>query len=49
MAAPIRDWSAWPDFRTILAVAMAVLGAGEIGVGVYALRRARRRRDEQAC
>lgn len=47
-AALIRDWSAWPDLRTILGAAMAVFGAGEIAVGVYALRRARRRRDGAA-
>jgi len=42
-----RDWSTWPDFRTILGAAMAVVGVGEIAVGVYALRRARRGRDVQ--
>ncbi|VDR38075.1 Uncharacterised protein [Tsukamurella paurometabola] len=41
----IRDWSTWPDFRTVLAAAMAVLAVAEIGVGVYALIRARRSRD----
>lgn len=44
-AALIRDWSTWPDFRTLLSAAMAVFGAAEIAVGVYALRRAQRRRD----
>ncbi len=47
-SALVRDWSAWPDLRTILGVAMAVFGVGEIVVGVYALRRARRRRDGAA-
>ncbi|NMD56712.1 MULTISPECIES: hypothetical protein [Tsukamurella] len=47
-AALIRDWSTWPDFRTILGASMAAFGALEIVVGVYALRRARRGRDVQA-
>ncbi len=47
-AALIRDWSTWPDFRTVLGAAMAVFGAGEIGVGVYALCRARRGRDGES-
>ncbi|TWS21386.1 hypothetical protein FK529_01935 [Tsukamurella asaccharolytica] len=41
-AALIRDWSTWPDIRTILGAAMAIFGAGEIAVGVYALRRAKK-------
>ncbi|CAM3943911.1 DUF2530 domain-containing protein [Tsukamurella ocularis] len=44
-SALVRDWSTWPEFRTILGAAMAVFGVVEIGVGVYALRRARGRRD----
>ena len=48
VVALIRDWSTWPDFRTVLAAAMAVVAAVEILVGVYALRRARRRHDAQA-
>ncbi|WP_151901705.1 hypothetical protein [Tsukamurella tyrosinosolvens] len=47
-AALYRDWSTWPDVRTILGAVMAVFGAGEIGVGVYTLIRARRRRDVAA-
>lgn len=48
VAALYRDWSTWPDLRTILGAAMAVFGAGEIGVGVYALQRARKGRDVEA-
>lgn len=47
-AALYRDWSTWPDLRTILGAVMAVFGAGEIVVGVHALWRARRGCDGEA-
>ncbi|GAA1100787.1 hypothetical protein [Tsukamurella strandjordii] len=36
----IRDWSQWPDFRTILGAVMAVFGVMILGTGVYALWKA---------
>jgi uncharacterized membrane protein len=44
MFALIRDWSTWPDLRTILGALMGLFGVAEIAVGLYVLRRAARRK-----
>lgn len=36
----IRDWSQWPDLRTVLGAVMALFGVAILGTGVYALVRA---------
>lgn len=43
-----RDWSQWPDFRTVLAAVIAVFGTAILGTGVFALVRApwKRKSDE---
>ena len=46
VSALVRDWSSWPDFRSVLALAIGVIGAGEMVAGAVMLRRAAVRKSD---
>ncbi|BDD80612.1 hypothetical protein TPB0596_03750 [Tsukamurella pulmonis] len=48
-SALVRDWSTWPDSRSVLPAGVALVSVCQIIVGVVTVRRDRRRRDGAAC